>query len=94
MFDPDYVWHPLAHSTLPRFVYQLPGDDCHGKGCTDQMPGLTVRMETPVLYFYAPRSLRDDERAPARYLGTASARERREVGDTQRPLRSSVEVSR
>ena len=52
------AWHPLAYSRLPGFVHQFEGNNCHGKGCSDQEPGLTIRMETPILYFYSPRSIR------------------------------------
>ncbi len=48
---------------LPRFVYQL--DDAGGlglemgrtKGIARRVRGVTVKMETPVTYFYSPRAL-------------------------------------
>ena len=48
-------WHPQAGpSDLPCFVERI-----HGGRFKGQMAG-TVRMETPVIYFYAPRPLTVD----------------------------------
>ncbi|HJQ22794.1 MAG TPA: hypothetical protein VKA60_02685 [Blastocatellia bacterium] len=55
-------WRPLTGpSDLPSFVYGLGGEQearglRHGRQCL-KCEEATIRMETPVLYFYAPREL-------------------------------------
>jgi hypothetical protein len=55
------VWRPLAGaSDLPSFVYDLGGAQAgrgfrHGTCCPKASEEALVRMETPVLYFYADR---------------------------------------
>ena len=77
-------WRPLVgHSDLPKFVYDVtrPGLRELGLSSKGDLQG-RVRMETPVLYFYAAREIDVPGADLGRFEGLAQTREH--VGSSRR----------